>query len=189
MTNFPYKATLAACLILGAAACNRSEPEPTAEIETPPPPPVETEMRASDLMDIVLPPVTEWTMTEGASVTEVEMDVEGVDGPIYKITLTAEGAQVYGMDRDIPISAGDTVSATVTAWTDADGTEGRMRIVRHCGGGPNEQAIIYRNLTTIPARHEFSHVFEHDQACARLQFDSRQPEATFYVSGIELVKQ
>jgi len=184
MTHTALKLALLPAIVLGLAACNQSSDEQPS-LDVAPPPTSAPELPPAPV--VLIPSLDKWTLSEGASFTEVDGPVDGVVGPIYKITL-AEGARLFGFNKDISISAGDTITARFTAWADEAGVDSRFRIARYCGGENNEQEVATRNLGTTPTTTQISHTFEFDQPCARFQIDSRVADVTFYVAEIEVSK-
>lgn len=131
----------------------------------------------------IIPALSEWAQKEGASIEPIE---DG-DKTVYRITVSGTAA-LSGFDNQLPIEAGDTINANFMLWSDVPGTEARIRIARFCGAGENEQTVITRNTADEPRFVALAHTFENDQGCARLQFDSRQDNATFFVSDLTVTK-
>lgn len=131
----------------------------------------------------IIPALSEWAQKEGASIEKIE---DG-DKTFYRISV-ADGHGLTGFNNQAPVTAGDTINANFMLWSDVPGTEARIRIARFCGAGENEQTVITRSTIDTPRLVALSHTFENDQGCARLQFDSRQDNATFFVSDLTVTK-
>ena len=184
MNKLRLSLAIASGLILGVAACGQNpDNDATIGVDAPPADAPEVTLPAPELF----PSLEAWRINEGASISTAEMAVDGITGPIYKLDV-GPSAQVLGFNDELPIKAGDTVSVTLAAWADNDETEGRFRIARFCSADNNEQTVITRNLSTTPGKITFSHTFEFDHSCARLQIDARSENTTFYVAEIDATK-
>lgn len=181
MTSIAMKFAVLPAFLLGMAACNQADEEPALKVAPPP-------TSAPEAPVEIIPSFDKWTIREGATVTEITEAVDGITGPIHKITLS-EGGSLFGFNSEESIVAGDTITVRLKAWADEANTEGRFRIARYCGGENNEQSVASFRLQTSPITTSVSHTFEYDQPCARFQIDSRDAEVAFYVAEIEVQKK
>lgn len=172
--TFSMVAMLAACGETTNTPASAPAPSETAVDEPTPELPAEVVMPES-----LVPDMSEWTVVDGASLEKLEGDMADA----YKVAFT-NGATLIGFDPKNPIKAGETLTASFLAWSDTPDTELRVRIARYCTDGEIEQTVETRKLKEVPTRVEVSHTFERDQECARLQFDSRQDEASYNVAGV-----
>ena len=170
-------AVLAAC----GEATDKPSPTPSNEITIEPTPELTEEIV---VIDRLVPDMSTWTIPDGASLEKIEGDLDDT----YRLAFT-NGAALIGFDKDKPVRAGETITASFMAWSDVPETELRVRIVRFCSSSDVEQTASTRNLSETPTPIEISHTFERDHDCARLQFDTRQDEAEYYVSGVTVEKE
>ncbi|MEQ3746341.1 MAG: hypothetical protein ABNH53_08945 [Henriciella sp.] len=169
-------------LALTVASCGKAgneSPSSGSEVR------VDAPTSANDKADKsrLIPFLSDWPKRDG---TALEL-VGDANKKVYRITVAGK-AGVYGFNKQQPVKAGDTITVNLMMWSDVPGTEARIRIARFCGAGEVEQTVITRNMADQPRLVALSHTFENDQGCARLQFDSRQDEATFFVSDVKVTK-